>query len=572
MAISIHTNLMAGNAARTLGSHYNRLSKSVQRLSSGLRINSAADDAAGLAIRELMRADVAGLNQGIRNANDAISMIQVADGALAIIDEKLIRMKELAEQAATGTYNSTQRLMIDSEFQAMGAEIDRIARATDFNGIHLLDGSLAGDHDGSALNSTGAMKIHFGTGNESAEDYYYVEIGDCTTAGLGLIETIYDIHMPRLNINTHNITANTPFLGEGKPEQSGIKMPPINDLYTTMGHGNFMAPGTDRIYTMFELVYMHNPQQIVDGTFWGDGGASGGGTEQNFMFIIPKGTKNIVINTEGCGYNPSVLGDNDIQLFTLNGKHLAGTPLDDACFNAGSTGLAQTSIDANSRLLGFTQADYDGTYLNTGPAVWDNCKTLNFTSYNGMTIGYSGDGERQAGKIPNDGKADHGNDFELLTIDEATEDLIFWYPGFYSGSLKFYSNLPDADPSANPDPNPGQPDPPDPPTPPEVNTEKLISIKTQDMAQTALEKVDNAIIRKDKIRAHLGALQNRLENTVTNLSIQAENLQASESRISDTDVATEMTAFVRNQILTESATAMLSQANSFPHMLMNLLG
>ena len=106
-------------------------------VNSGLRINSAADDAAGLAIRELMRADVSTLNQGIRNANDAISMIQGADGALAVIDEKLIRMKELAEQAATGTYNSTQRLMIDSEFQAMGAEIDRIARATDFNGIHL---------------------------------------------------------------------------------------------------------------------------------------------------------------------------------------------------------------------------------------------------------------------------------------------------------------------------------------------------------------------------------------------------------------------------------------------------
>ena len=186
MAISIHTNLMAGNAARTLGSHYNRLSKSVQRLSSGLRINSAADDAAGLAIRELMRADVSTLNQGIRNANDAISMIQTADGALAVIDEKLIRMKELAEQAATGTYNSTQRLIISSEYQAMAAEIDRIAHATDFNGIKLLDGSLSGTHNGKGLNSTGAMKIHFGTGNASAEDYYYVEIGDCTTEALGL--------------------------------------------------------------------------------------------------------------------------------------------------------------------------------------------------------------------------------------------------------------------------------------------------------------------------------------------------------------------------------------------------
>ncbi len=138
---TINNNLMAANVANNLNAHYGRLVTSVQRLSSGLRINSSADDAAGLAIRELMRADVAALNQGVRNANDAISLIQVADGALGIIDEKLIRMKELAEQAATGTYNSDQRLMINSEFQAMGAEIDRIAFATNFNGQYLLDGS-----------------------------------------------------------------------------------------------------------------------------------------------------------------------------------------------------------------------------------------------------------------------------------------------------------------------------------------------------------------------------------------------------------------------------------------------
>ena len=185
-SLSINANLMACNAARNLGNNYSRLSDSVRRLSSGLRVNTAADDAAGLAIRELMRSDISTLNQGVRNANDAISMLQTADGALGVIDEKLIRMKELAEQAATGTYDSTQRLMIDSEFQAMGAEIDRIANSTEFNGIKLLDGSLNGEHDGSGLNATGAIKVHFGTGNDSAEDYYYVDIGDATLAGLGL--------------------------------------------------------------------------------------------------------------------------------------------------------------------------------------------------------------------------------------------------------------------------------------------------------------------------------------------------------------------------------------------------
>ena len=291
----INNNSMATNVANTLTSHYADLKTSTERLSTGLRVNSAADDAAGLAIRELMRTDIAALQQGVRNANDAISLIQTADGALAVIDEKLTRMKELAEQAATGTYDSTQRLMIESEYQAMASEITRIANSTDFNGIHLLDGNLSSDtHDGSGMTSTGKMKVHFGSANDSAEDYYYIQIGTSTASALGV--------------------------------------------------GNQAASTSD-----------------------------------------------------------------------------------------------------------------------------------------GMTI------------------------------------------------------------------------------------------STQEAAQKALVAITNAVVSKDKIRAHLGALQNRLENTVSNLTTQAENLQAAESRISDVDVATEMTQFVRNQILTQSSVAMLSQANSMPKMAMQLI-
>ena len=291
----INHNQMATQVANTLTSHYGNLSSSVQRLSTGLRINSAADDAAGLAIRELMRTDIAALQQGVRNANDAISLIQTADGALAVIDEKLIRMKELAEQAATGTYDSTQRLMIESEYQAMASEITRIANATDFNGIHLLNGNLSSDtHNGSDLTATGKMKIHFGSMNDSAEDYYYIKIGNSTASALGV--------------------------------------------------GN-QAEKTSAAYT----------------------------------------------------------------------------------------------------------------------------------------------------------------------------------------------------------------------------------VSTQEAAQKALVGLNDAVISKDKIRAHLGALQNRLENTISNLTTQSQNLQAAESRISDVDVATEMTAFVRNQILTQSAVAMLSQANSMPQMALSLI-
>lgn len=290
----INSNSMATEVSNNLASHYSDLKTSTSRLSSGLRINSAADDAAGLAIRELMRTDIAALQQGVRNANDAISLIQTADGALGVIDEKLTRMKELAEQAATGTYDSTQRLMIESEYQAMASEITRIANATDFNGIHLLDGNLSSDtHDGSVMSATGKLKVHFGTANDSAEDYYYIKIGTSTASALGV--------------------------------------------------GN-QAVGTD-----------------------------------------------------------------------------------------------------------------------------------------GLTV------------------------------------------------------------------------------------------STQEAAQKALVAITNAVVSKDKIRAHLGALQNRLENTISNLTTQSENLQAAESRISDVDVATEMTKFVRNQILTQSSVAMLSQANSMPRMAMTLI-
>ncbi|MFV0422135.1 flagellin [Oleidesulfovibrio sp.] len=296
MSLVINHNLMALNAANNLSGSYSKLATSIRRLSSGLRVGTAADDAAGLAIREIMRSDIAALNQGIRNANDAISLIQTADGALQVIDEKLIRMKELAEQASTGTYTSDQRLIIDSEYQAMASEITRIANATDFNGIYLLNGNLSSDtHDGSGLSSTGKLKVHFGTANDSAEDYYYIKIGASTASALGV------------------------------------------------------------------------------------------GTQ------------------------------------------------------AGSSAQAYT-------------------------------------------------------------------------------------------------------------------------------------ISTQSAAQAALAALEDAIVSKDKIRANLGAIQNRLENTISNLQIQSENLQAAESRISDVDVSLEMTEFTRQQILSQSAVAMLSQANTLPRLALNLLG
>ncbi len=139
--LAIKNNLMAANAARHLGTSYDALAKSVERLSSGLRINSAKDDAAGLAVRELMRGEIATLQQGARNAQDGISLLQTMEGATSTIDTALVRMKQLAEQASTGSYSSAQRTIMDYEFDEMANEIERIATSTAFNGITMLDDS-----------------------------------------------------------------------------------------------------------------------------------------------------------------------------------------------------------------------------------------------------------------------------------------------------------------------------------------------------------------------------------------------------------------------------------------------
>ena len=167
--LAIKNNLMAANAARYLGQSYDALATSVERLSSGLRINSASDDAAGMAVRELMRADIAVLEQGQRNAMDGVSLLQTMEGALQTIDNLMVRMQQLAEQAATGSYSSAQRVIMDNEFSEMASEITRIAEATDFNGIKMLDNSAS-------------VSIHFG----GQTDLISIEGSNMTSSGLGI--------------------------------------------------------------------------------------------------------------------------------------------------------------------------------------------------------------------------------------------------------------------------------------------------------------------------------------------------------------------------------------------------
>ena len=143
MPIRIFNNIASINSQRILGANNDRLAQSVERISSGIRINRAADDAAGLAISEGLRSDIRASRQAVRNANDGISVINITEGALNEQASILIRLRELASQASTGTVGSTERQTIQLEFDALRLEIDRIAATTEFNGQKLVDGSLA---------------------------------------------------------------------------------------------------------------------------------------------------------------------------------------------------------------------------------------------------------------------------------------------------------------------------------------------------------------------------------------------------------------------------------------------
>ena len=176
--LAIKNNIMAENAARQLGLSYDALAKSIERLSSGLRINTAKDDAAGLAVRELMRADIAMIKQGARNAQDGVSMLQTMEGAMAVIDDALVRMKGLAEQAATGSYSDQQRRIMDNEFQEMATEIDRIANRTEFNETAMLS------------SASGTQNIHFGVDSGGTASEVTVNSVDITAASLGITSAI----------------------------------------------------------------------------------------------------------------------------------------------------------------------------------------------------------------------------------------------------------------------------------------------------------------------------------------------------------------------------------------------
>ncbi len=193
MSTRINHNILAMTAQRNIWTTQNELDRAVTRLSSGLRINNSWDDPAGLAVSERFRAQISSMEEAERNANYDINLMQTAEGALSVIDEKLTRLRALAIESSNGALTSTDRTALDVEFQQLVSEINRIAQVTNYNGLNLLDGTYS---------STG-IKFHIGTYNVSNEDYYFVTFNDMTATALGISGVdILDTASAQAAINT----------------------------------------------------------------------------------------------------------------------------------------------------------------------------------------------------------------------------------------------------------------------------------------------------------------------------------------------------------------------------------
>ena len=447
--LAIKNNLMAETAARQLGVNYDALARSVERLSSGLRINSAKDDAAGLAVRELMRADIAVLQQGARNAQDGISLLQTMEGAMQTIDDALVRMKQLAQQAVTGTYSSAQRVIMNAEFAEMAEEIERIATATKFN-------------DTTYLDNTDTVDIQVG---DSANVITVTGV-DMTKAGLG-IETGTGLWSAMTSINADGD-------GEGAYDTT------TETALTLTGAGTTLTIDID----------------FTDAD----------GTDQEQI---------------------QVSFDFDTS---------ATYSLDDivAAINLQSNNPTQ-QYDENGRFLGYSAA-------SIVEAGGDNYKleiSARDTDIDGMTIAVDGSGG--VATITGIFGAVATDTYDLMT-DVAVDTFQEWDEATSAWVV-------DTDGFAN----------------------VGVNILTTAAANTAMDAITAAIIVKDEARAAFGYKMNRLEYTVAVINIQAENMMAAESRISDVDVATEMSAMTRFQVLAQAGVAMLSQANMMPQMALSLL-
>ncbi|WP_175640277.1 flagellin N-terminal helical domain-containing protein [Metabacillus schmidteae] len=594
----INNNIQALNAYRNLSQTMGHTSKQLERLSSGLRINRAADDAAGLAISEKMRSQIRGLEMAERNSLDAISLIQTAEGGLNETHSILQRMRELSVQASNGTLEDEDREAIQKEINQLTYEIDRIADTTQFNQKILLSGSPEGksfaevNSDQIAYNGNGTWE---GVVTAEATEPARVEINFDSNVGTlkaadlegktfvinGKTYEIDFINGATSGINNNNIAVNLASWNDSPATDAGITSNItnlMNALESAINQNDSQsltvsksipmdsaAPGDGLIVDGKLTLSTTNSMSPKDVQDLGTRSQVSTNIGSGVTFIDPltnTATTSIVANPEADQAKPIAITFSEVPKAGDTLK-IDGLTIN---FNspAASYSNGAATIDVTNKDLDAVLSEIDAIINqaeNDTPNPVSALAPVHSVSNNSLILGTVKTDDGAANGldiqlIDSDFEADKGKelDVQLQIGANASETLSLSLGIMDAASLGIARN---ADYSALSTAG--------------VNAVLGVNVSTPDAARLAITAIDKAISLVSEERGKLGAVQNRLEHTITNLQTANENLTSAESRIRDTDMAQSMTEFTKYNILNQAGQAMLAQANQLPQGILQLL-
>jgi flagellin len=509
----INHNISALNAWRSLDQVNSSMGKTLEKLSSGLRINRAGDDAAGLAISEKMRGQIKGLDMAVKNAQDAISLIQTAEGALTETHSILQRMRELSVQAASDTNTNVDRNQIQAEIDQLREEIDRIARTTEFNTMKLLDGKIE------SFRPEADVKVVTG-GNFDLQASFFEKgysVGIVTNAAITGTETV-SLKLDEIYLGEVTVKLTDSGSGAGNIQiEFGGKTKSV-DITIEDGSENVTES-----FTLGDLKFDFVLSDI-------SGSVGGTSIEIQIDSInvslandgdVPEGSYVVEVG-QFRGDETSSL---DVRVNYFNDEGLVTSPIVNfsegkASIGNGTMSFGDDGFSVSAKALSFT---------------W-NADVYDINDFNGA--------------LPMEAVIDSG----VVRAEER------WYNNtslaFQIGANEgqnMVAGLDDMRAAAL------------------GLTDESLKVTDQNSAERTVMVVDAAIHKVSSARAKIGAVQNRLEHTISNLGVASENLTAAESRIRDVDMAKEMMQYTKQQILMQSANAMLAQANTIPQNVLQLL-
>ena len=605
MAMVINSNIQSLNAQRHLNNSLQAQNTATERLSSGLRINSAKDDAAGLAIANRMTSQIQGLNQAVRNANDGAALIQTAEGGLEEVTNILQRMRELSIQSANGTYDTGNRDTLNAEIDQLQLEIDRIGETTSFNGLNILDGSKGEIllQVGENANQTIAFEIgevstkELGTGSNvdvtggtstAASLLAGLQVVAGTAAGSEGVE-INGIDIDVASTGTANYTLADALQDINGDLNGSVIAGSLVEINTTT-EGDGKLSGTDKLtidvtandntVTTFEIENTTSLKELVDAINEKSNGTVKAEIDSDGNFLLSgAGNATVELTHSTPADMDSLIGENGAtsgtavhaRLTLEEGTTTTGITVDFGTSTTANSVLKADAIGLDERttagqLNSFEAAAAVANSLSQGDIIINDIELGNYDNtedyaQNGATndaydvAAYINQHSAETGVVASAidiGTAGTATAISLTSVDGT--EISIEYNDDNAANAEALTGLKETNITETKGANVAS-----------------IDITTVAGAQKAIEILDDAIAQVSDTRGQLGAVSNRLDYTTRNLSNISENASSARSAIMDADFAAESANLSRAQVLQQAGNAMLAQANARPQQVLSLI-